>query len=116
MAGAAAKNVSNIKDAKPGQTKSKQTLFALKRGYVDAKKNRLTLFCKQQKDGSFKVWAIHQKAGSKKQRGMVSVYQQQPQAEAKFNEIVSQISGQRGWKETLVSSKSAFDVVPAAEE
>ncbi len=114
MAGAVAQMPK--KTEKPSPTHSKQTLFALKRGYADGKKNKLTLFCKQQKDGSFKVWVIHQKAGAKKLRGMVSVFQpaEQAKAEAKFNEIAA-VAEKNSWKTTLVSSKSAFDVLPVAE-
>jgi hypothetical protein len=118
QAAAAKQNVANIKDAKKDEKAQtpRQTLFALKKSYADSKKNKLTLFCKQQKDGSFKVWAIHQKAGAKKQRGMVQVFQptEQAKAEAKFTEIAS-VAEKNNWKMTLTSAKSAFDVIPVAE-
>ena len=92
----------------------KQTVFALKNNYEDGKKSKLQLFCKQQADGGFKVWAIHAKAGSKKARGMVKVFAEQAAAVAHFDQIVAQCVKQ-GWKQTLQSAKSAFEVIPAAE-
>ena len=64
-----------------------QKLFQQKARFVGTT-NKLDLYVKQQQDGSFHVYALHQKAGvDKRLKGMISVHKTQKEALEQFAKL-----------------------------
>lgn len=97
-----------------GQKKQKPSMFQRKSRF-DGPNSRLEVFAKQKGPEQFVVFVLHRKGGAdKKDRGMVSEFKTQSEAQQKFDEIVEQCRKQ-GWVETVTWMKSAFTTVPKAE-
>jgi hypothetical protein len=91
-----------------------QRLFQQKVRFV-GKTNKLDLYARQQQDGTFKVYALHQKAGvDQRLKGMVSVHKTQKEAIEQFEKLSAQCV-EAGWRQTVSWTKSAFDAVPVVE-
>lgn len=108
--GQAAQKVTSIKDGK----QEKPKLYQRKARFEDNKKSRLDMYAKQQQNGAFKFYAVLEKAGQKKQRGMVAEFPSREKADGRFDEVVAQCT-KAGWKQTVTWTKSAFEEIPTAE-
>lgn len=107
--------VKNIKDAsKGGGSKERKSLFSQKVKYAGPTSS-LTVYVRETNAGKFKCYALLEKKGSeKKDRGMLTEHATKDEALKKFRELGDQCLS-AGWKVKESASKSAFDVIPAAD-
>jgi hypothetical protein len=93
----------------------KEKKFSRNTKFVDGKGTKLDVRVFQRTSGEYHVGAVLQKAGGKREEGCVERFTDKEKAVEKYEELVS-VAEKNGWVVKSVSSRSAFDEIPVAEQ
>jgi len=91
----------------------KKSLFSQRAVYTGPTA-KLTVNLRETDDGSYRVFAVVEKKGQKKDKGMMTAVKDRAAALKRFEEISAQCLS-AGWKLKVGGASSAFDTIPAAE-